>query len=444
MSDRVQRYTFPASKAPATIDQLAPLTNVAAAGAPFFTPDQSPPVGTALKVQPNGKPTPKLFTPLKIRGVTMANRIWVSPMCMYSAHEGFHTPWHLAHYGSLAQRGPGLLMIEATAVQANGRITPEDSGIWLDAHVEHLRKTVDLAHSQNALMAIQLGHAGRKASTVAPWISGGICAPSELHGWPDDVVGPTDEPWSETFATPRSMTLAEIKKLKDDFASGAKRAIAAGFDVLELHFAHGYLVATFLTPAVNKRTDEYGGSFENRTRLALEIVDEVRAVMPDTMPLFVRISATDWLDTNPEYKGESWTIDQSIKLASLLAERGVDVLDVSTAGNHPMQKITNGPGYQAPFAKLIKKAVGDKMLVSTVGSIKTGNVAEGLIVGGKDEDDTPLDLVGSGRLFLKNPGLVWAWAEDLDVSIHTSHQFGWGFGGRATKKIDVLKALLSE
>ncbi|KAK7429322.1 NADH-dependent flavin oxidoreductase [Neonectria magnoliae] len=204
------------------------------------------------------------------------------------------------------------------------------------------------------------------------------------------------------------MTLAEIKKLKEDFVSGAKRAIAAGFNVFELHFAHGFLVATLLTPAVNKRTDEYGGSLENRTRLALEIVDEVRAVMPETMPLFVRISATDWLDTNPEYKGESWTTDQSIKLASLLAERGVDVLGVSTAGNHPMQKITGGPGYQAPFAKLIKKAMGDKMLVSTVGSTKTGSVTEGLVVGGKDEDDTPLDFIGSGRLFLKSPSLIWA------------------------------------
>ncbi|KPM35590.1 putative NADPH dehydrogenase C23G7.10c [Neonectria ditissima] len=443
MTSHVQRYPQSTSTAPAVLEKLAPKTNIAAAGIPFFTPEQSPPVGTALKVQPNGKPIPKLFTPLKVRGLLMPNRIWVSPMGMCSAHEGFHTPWHLAHYGSLAQRGPGLLMIEVTAVQANGRSSPEDSGIWLDAHVENLRKTVDLAHSQNALIAIQLGHAGRKASGTAPWLSGGV-TPRELHGWPDDVVGPTDEAWDDTLATPRSMTLAEIKKVKEDFVSGTKRSIAAGFDVIELHFAHGYLVSSFLTPAVNTRTDQYGGNFENRTRLALEIVEEVRAVMPETMPLFVRISATDWLEANPEYKGESWTIDQSIKLAPLLAERGVDVLDVSSGANHPMQKIISSPGYQAPFSKLIKKAVGDKMLVSAVGNIKSGNVAEDLIVGGKDEDDTPLDLIASGRLFLKNPGLVWAWADDLNVSIHTSHQFGWGFGGRGTKKVEVLKALMSE
>jgi 2,4-dienoyl-CoA reductase-like NADH-dependent reductase (Old Yellow Enzyme family) len=334
-------------------------------------------------------------------------------------------------------------MVEATAVQPNGRITPEDSGIWLDAHVENLRKTVDLAHSQNALIAIQLGHAGRKASTKAPWLTGDVLSTREVNGWPDDVVGPTDEPWNNDHATPRSMSLAEIQKLKEDFVSGAKRAVAAGFDVIELHFAHGYTVASFLTPAVNKRKDEYGGSFENRTRLALEIVDAVRAAIPDTMPLFVRISATDWLDCNPEYKGESWTVDQSIKLAGLFAERGVDVLDVSTAANHPMQKVTGGPGYQAPFAKQIKKAVGDKMLVSAVGSIKTGTVAEEIIVGGKDENDAGLDLIASGRLFLKNPGLVWAWADDLDLSVRTSHQYGWGFGGRATRKIEVLKALTS-
>ncbi|KAF7555721.1 hypothetical protein G7Z17_g1951 [Cylindrodendrum hubeiense] len=421
MSSYIQRYPLAGSQEPTADKQLDTIVNVAARGIPYFTPAQNPPVGTALEPQPNGKATPKLFTPLKIRGVTIPNRIWVSPI--------------------LAQRGPGLVMIEATAVQANGRITPEDSGIWLDAHVENLQKTVDLAHSQNALIAIQLGHAGRKASTVAPWLNGALCAPAELNGWPDDVVGPSDEPWSDSFAAPRAMSLPEIKKLKDDFVSAAKRAMAAGFDAIELHFAHGYLVGSFLTLSANKRTDHYGGSFENRTRLALEIIDEIRAVIPDTMPLFVRISATEWLETNPEYKGEKWTIDESIQLAALFAERGVDVLDVSSGGSHPMQKVKGGPGYQAPFAKLIKKAVGDKMLVSTVGSITTGSLAEEIIAGGKNDDDLPLDLIASGRLFLKNPGLVWAWAEDLDVSIHTSHQFGWGFGGRATKKFEVLKPL---
>ncbi|KAG8406940.1 NADH-dependent flavin oxidoreductase [Metarhizium acridum] len=326
-------------------------------------------------------------------------------------------------------------MIEATSVQSNGRITPEDSGIWLDAHVDTLKKHVDFAHSQNALIGIQLAHGGRKASTVAPWLSSGAAATEEVGGWPSDVVGPSNDPFDEHYPTPRAMSVAEIDQLKRDFLSAVHRAVRAGFDVIELHFAHGYLVSSFLSPAVNKRTDQYGGSFENRSRLALELVEATRAAIPKDMPLFVRISATDWLDTNPNWNGgASWTLDESVKLAKLLAERGVDVLDVSTGGNHSHQKVVGGPGYQAPFAKAIKAAVGDAMLVSSVGSIKTGDVAQDIIQGGKDKDDTPLDLIAAGRMFLKNPGLVWSWADDLGVDIHVAHQIGWGFGGRAAKK----------
>ncbi|SPO07446.1 related to flavin oxidoreductase [Cephalotrichum gorgonifer] len=408
-----------------------------AKGVPFWAPEQDPPAGTGLK-GPNG-PLPKLFTPLKIRGIQMPNRIWLSPMCQYSAHEGFQTPWHETHYGGISQRGPGLVMLEATAVQARGRITPEDSGIWLDAHINGLRKHVEFAHSQNALIAIQIAHAGRKASTVAPWLSSAAVAEKEAGGWPDDVLGPTDEPFGEGYPTPRAMTLADIEEVKKDFVAGVARAVHAGFDVIELHFAHGYLVSSFLSPAVNKRTDKYGGSFENRVRLALELVEGVRSVMPESMPLFVRISATDWLDANPEYVGETWTVEQSIKLAHLFAERGVDVLDVSSGGIHAGQKVTGGPGYQAKFAKAIKKAVGDKLLVSAVGSIKDGVLAQDIISGGKDEDDTPIDLIAAGRMFLKNPGLVWAWADDLGTSIQVAHQIGWGFGGRAAAKKESTK-----
>ncbi|KAM0246162.1 hypothetical protein ACHAP5_004944 [Fusarium lateritium] len=423
------------SPGPAKSDTLY---NKAAKGVPFFSPEQDPPAGLAIKPQ-NGRPVPRLFQPLKIRNVTMQNRIWVSPMCQYSSHEGFMTPWHLAHYGGMAQRGPGLMMIEATAVQANGRITPEDAGIWLDAHVESLRKNVDFAHSQNAKIAIQLAHAGRKASCVAPWISSGAVATEEAGGWPDDVMGPSTDRFDDEYPTPRSMTISEIEQLKKDFVKGAKRAVAAGFDVIELHFAHGYLVSSFLTPAVNKRTDQYGGSFENRTRLAIELVEAVRAVIPETMPLFVRLSASDWLDTNPNYTGESWTVDQAAKLSALLADRGVDVIDVSSGGNHREQKVQGGPGYQAKFAKHIKKVVGDKALVSSVGSIKTGTLAEEILSGGKDEDDVQLDLIAAGRMFQKNTGLVWAWAEDLDIEIQIAHQIRWGFGGRATKKQDYVE-----
>jgi 2,4-dienoyl-CoA reductase-like NADH-dependent reductase (Old Yellow Enzyme family) len=232
------------------------------------------------------------------------------------------------------------------------------------------------------------------------------------------------------------MTIAEIDQLKADFVAAAQRAVSAGFDVIELHFAHGYLVSSFLSPAVNTRTDRYGGSFENRVRLALELVDATRAAIPEDMPLFVRISATDWLDTNPDWKGESWTVDDSVKLAQILADRGVDVLDVSTGGNHAAQKVHTGPGYQAVQAKKIKAAVGDRMLVSAVGTIKTGDLAEKIISGTPgDAEDVPLDLVAAGRMFQKNPGLVWAWADDLEVSINVAHQIGWGFGGRGTKRV---------
>ncbi|UKZ62534.1 uncharacterized protein TrAtP1_003779 [Trichoderma atroviride] len=412
-----------------------PISNAAAKGVSFYTPEQDPVPGSAVQPQPSGKPVPKLFTPLKIRDIELPNRIWVSPMCQYSAHEGFHTPWHITHYGGMAQRGPGLMMIEATAVQANGRITPEDSGIWLDAHIDTLKKHVDFAHSQNGHIGIQLAHAGRKASTVAPWLSSGATATEAVGGWPDDVVGPSNEAFNEHYPKPRAMSLAEIARFKHDFLSGVRRALRAGFDVIELHFAHGYLVSSFLSPAVNKRTDQYGGSFENRARLALELVEATRMILPKGMPLFVRISATDWLDTNPEWRGgPSWTIDESVKLAKLFAERGVDVLDVSTGGNHVQQKVIGGPGYQAPFAKKIKAAVQSSMLVSSVGSIKTGEVAQKLISGSEDPDDTPLDLIAAGRMFQKNPGLVWAWADELEVSITIAHQIGWGFGGRASRK----------
>ncbi|KAF4841329.1 NADPH dehydrogenase afvA [Colletotrichum siamense] len=407
--------------------------NEAADNCLFFSPKQDPRPGSAVDPQPSGEPIPKLFTPLKIRGATLQNRIWVSPMCQYSAHEGFHTPWHIAHYGGMVQRGPGLMMVEATAVQANGRITPEDSGIWLDAHVETLKKHVEFAHSQNQLIAIQLAHAGRKASTLAPWLGFETLAGQEAGGWPQDVVGPSDLAWSDKHATPREMTIAEIDQLKQDFIKGAYRSLHAGFDVIELHFAHGYLISSFLSPASNKRTDQYGGSFENRTRLAIELVDAVREVIPEDMPLFVRISATDWLGTNPEWDGPSWTVGESVKLAQILADHGVDVLDVSTGGNHSQQKIVASAGFQAPMAKKIKAAVGDKMLVSAVGIIKDGNLAEKLITGSDEEGDTPLDLIAAGRGFQKNPGLVWQWADDLGVDIHVAKQIGWGFKGRVKK-----------
>lgn len=403
------------------------LYNKPAEGVPFFTPEQSPPSGTAHDPQPNGKAIPKVFTPIKIRGVTFQNRIFLSPLCQYSAIDGHKQPWHTAHLGGIISRGPGLSIVEASGVQARGRITPDDLGIWSDSQIPGLAEIVQFAHSQGQKIGIQIAHAGRKASTVAPWLSFGAVADVDVNGWPDDVVAPSAIPYADDHCQPRALSLEEIEQLKADFVRAARRAVAAGFDVIELHNAHGYLLHEFLSPVSNKRTDQYGGSFENRVRLTLEIVEAIRADIPKDMPLFVRISATDWLEEVDEFP-ESWTVKDSAKLAVLLAERGVDVLDVSSGGLHPAAKIKGGPGYQVPFSKEIKSAVGDKLLVSAVGSIREGKQAEEILT-----NDTPLDIIFVGRQFQKDPGLVWTWADQLDISISVANQIAWGFGGRASR-----------
>jgi 2,4-dienoyl-CoA reductase-like NADH-dependent reductase (Old Yellow Enzyme family) len=313
------------------------------------------------------------------------------------------------------QRGPGLACIEATAVTANGRITPEDVGLWKDSQIEGLRTACEFAHSQGQKLMIQLAHAGRKASTVAPWLSSGAVAGKDLNGWPDDVYAPSAIPWNEHHASPREMTLQDIKDFKESFAASVKRALKAGFDAIEIHGAHGYLIHSFLSPVSNQRTDDYGGSFENRTRLAVELTQETRAIIPKDMPLFFRISATDWLEEASEIP-ESWTGDDTAKLAGILADNGVDVLDISTGGNHPAQHPHTGPAYQAPFAIKVKKAVGDKLAVSTVGMIADAKLANKLL------EQDGLDLVVVGRGFQKNPGLVFAWADELGVQVQMPNQ----------------------
>lgn len=338
-------------------------------------------------------------------------------------------------------RGPGLTMVEATSVTAEGRITPEDSGLWKDSQIEPLRRIVEFAHSQNQKIGIQLGHAGRKASTVAPWLGSGDVADEHVNGWPDKVYGPSAIPYNEKHAMPKEMTKSDIENFKNAWVASLKRALTAGFDLVEIHNAHGYLLHSFVSPASNKRVDEYGGSFENRIRLTLEIVDLTRSTVPEHMPVFLRISATDWLDG---VKGiEGWTAEDTVRLGEILAQRGVDLVDVSSGGNHPEQKIKTGPGYQvsvsfparrqdglyadfqpqAPFALKLKEKVGDKMLVATVGTITSGKLANDLLEQG-------LDVAIAGRMFQKNPGLVWAWAEELGVEINLANQIRWGFGGR--------------
>ncbi|KAF1984882.1 NADH:flavin oxidoreductase/NADH oxidase [Aulographum hederae CBS 113979] len=396
--------------------------NRAARGIPYFTPAQVPAAGTAL----HPESAPKLFQPLKIRGMTIQNRIMLSPLCQYSAEDGHHTMWHLTHLGGIVQRGPGLSCVEATSVTPEGRITPEDSGLWKDSQIEPLKRIVEFAHSQSQHMMIQLGHAGRKASTVAPWLSSGDVATKELNGWPDDCLAPSAIAYNDHHALPKAMTKDDIQTFKQAFVAATKRALTAGFDAIEIHAAHGYLLHEFLSPAVNQRDDDYGGPFENRVRLLLETVELVRQVLPEDYPLFCRISATDWLEET-ELKEQSWRLEDTVKLAPMLAERGVDLLDVSSGGNHPLQHIHGGPGYQAPFAKAIKKEVGEKMLVGTVGTITSGKQANELLEEG-------LDLAIAGRMFQKNPGLVWQWADELGVEIMNANQIRWGFGGRGAKK----------
>lgn len=412
--------------------ELFPKTNLRQIS--YFTPAQVPPSGTASDPQPENRPIPKLFTPLKIRGLTLQNRIMLSPLCQYSAENGHQTGWHFAHLGGIVSRGPGLTMIEATAITPEGRITPEDCGLWEDSQIAPLHKIVEFAHSQGQKIAIQLGHAGRKASTVAPWLAMGAIATEDVNGWPDNVFGPSAISYNADHATPKAFTLDQIEDLKKAWIAAVRRAVKAGIDVIEIHNAHGYLLHSFLSPVANQRTDKYGGSFENRVRLTLELVELTRKEIPKDMPLFLRISATDWLDTNPEFKGESWTLEDTKRLAPLLAERGVDLLDVSSSGNHPLQKIKTGPGYQTPFAKAIKKVLGpdSTMLVGTVGSITSGKQAEAILTGKGEgaHGEEELDLAIVGRMFQKDPGLVWTWAEELGIQINVANQIRWGFGGR--------------
>jgi len=286
-----------------------------------------------------------------------------------------------------------------------------------------LRTIVEFAHSQGQKIGIQLSHAGRKASTVAPWLAGASLATESVGGWPANVWGPSAEAFTHTMATPVAIGKVEIDELKKAWAAAVRRAVDAGFDVIEVHAAHGYLLSSFHSPAVNTRSDEYGGSFDNRTRLTREIVQLTRKSMPASMPLFVRVSATDWLEEIPSIT-ESWTPDHTVKLAVALADLGVDLLDVSSGGNHVLQHVHSRPGFQAPFAAMVKQEVGDSLLVSTVGLIKEGKLANELLL------EHGLDVVFAGRAFLKNPGTVWAWADELGVKIEQARQVGWGFVGR--------------
>ncbi|KAA1474492.1 FMN-linked oxidoreductase [Dentipellis sp. KUC8613] len=402
---------------------LPPIVNRSAPDVPYFTPAQVPASGTAINPQSDGTPVPSLFQPIKIRGLEMQNRIVVSPLCQYSAKDGVMQPWHFAHLGGIITHGPGLTFFEAAAVLPEGRITPEDVGLWNDEQEKAVREIVQFAHSQNQKVACQLAHAGRKASTVAPWLSFGRVATEETGGWPDDVWGPSAIKFAPLFPAPKELTKEGIRRIVKAFVASAQRAVRAGFDVVEIHNAHGYLLHEFLSPVSNKRTDEYGGSFENRVRLTLEVVDAVRAAIPDDMPLFLRVSATDWLEAvMPDTP--SWRIEDTVRLAGLLADHGVDLLDVSSGGLHPLQRIETIFAYQAQFSEPVRKEHGQKILVGAVGSITTGKLAQETLDQGK------ADLIFVGRTFQKEPGIVWKFAEELGIEIDVAKQIGWGFLGR--------------
>ncbi|KAA8650881.1 hypothetical protein EYZ11_005828 [Aspergillus tanneri] len=402
------------------------IDNIAAQGISYYTPAQDPPAGTQIEG------STKLFSPITIRGVTFPNRLFLAPLCQYSSKDGYVSDWHLTHLGGIIQRGPGLAIMESTAVQKVGRITPQDIGLYEDGHIEPLKRITEFAHSQSQKIAVQLAHAGRKASAVAPWLSGNAMAVKEVGGWPDEIVGPSAIPHEHGINTiPKALTREDIEVLKKDFGEAAKRAIKANFDVIEIHAGHGYLLHQFMSPVSNRRTDEYGGSFENRVRLLLEVCEVVRASIPTTMPLLVRISATDWFEFDDNLKKEfpeSWTLAQAVQLAPLLADCGVDLVDVSSGGVHPKSAIAirAGPAYQVHLAQEVKKAVGDKLLVSAVGGIKTGALAEEVVQSG-------IDAVQAGRWFQQNPGLVRAFANELGVKVRMATQIDWSFDGRGKK-----------
>ena len=326
-----------------------------------------------------------LFRPLAIRNVVLKNRIVVSPMCEYSAHDGFAGDWHLVHLGSRAVGGAGLILTEATAVSPEGRISLQDLGIWKDEHITELRRIVQFVRAQGSEIGIQLAHAGRKASTTVPWKGARVLTEAE-GGW--EIVAPSSIPFNEHYGMPVALTKEGIRQVVADFRAAAHRAMQAGFRVVEIHAAHGYLIHQFLSPLSNHRQDEYGGSFENRVRLLQEVVEAVRTVWPATYPLFVRLSVTDWVDGG-------WGEEESIRLAALLKDREVDLVDCSSGGLVSFAKIPVGPLYQTPFSESIRRATG--ILTGTVGMITTAMEAESILESGK------ADLVLLARQLLRDP-----------------------------------------
>jgi 2,4-dienoyl-CoA reductase-like NADH-dependent reductase (Old Yellow Enzyme family) len=327
----------------------------------------------------------ELFDPLTLCGVTLRNRIGVSPMCQYSATDGLPSNWHLTHLAARAYGGAALVITEATAVEARGRISPGDTGIWSDSHVEAWKPITQIIRDAGAVPGIQLAHAGRKASTAAPWDGGKGVADAD-GGW--EPVGVTDEPFASDYRTPHALTIDEIKQIQIAFRDAAVRADAAGFDWIEIHAAHGYLINTFLSPLTNTRTDEYGGSFENRARFLTETVQLIREAWPAAKPLTVRLSATDWIE-------RGWTPEDSVAIARILKDLGVDLIDCSSGGVAPGIKIPAGPSYQVFLSEIVKREAS--IPTSAVGMITDPEQAAQII------HDGQADIVLLAREFLREP-----------------------------------------
>jgi len=342
----------------------------------------------------------KLFSPLTVKSITFKNRIVVSPMCQYSCVDGFANDWHLVHLGSRAAGGAALIIQEATAVSPEGRITPDDMGLWKDEHIEKLQQVTTFIHQHGAIAGIQLAHAGRKASFTSPWKGNKFIHNSGDGGW--QTVSAANIPFHAEDGVPLPLKKDGIDKVIDDFKQATVRAVKAGYKLVEIHAAHGYLIHQFLSPLVNLRADEYGGSFDNRIRLLLEIVEVVKTVWPAEYPLFVRISCTDWAEGG-------WDEDQSIKLSRILKEAGVDLIDCSSGGAVRHQKIHPGPGYQVGFAEHIRKETG--ILTGAVGLITTAQQAEDILT------NNQADMIILARQMLRDPYFALHAAKELNVNI---------------------------
>ncbi|HET9691533.1 MAG TPA: NADH:flavin oxidoreductase/NADH oxidase [Acidimicrobiales bacterium] len=350
-----------------------------------------------------------LFSPMHLRDLTLANRVWVSPMCQYSSVDGRPTDWHLVHLGSLARGGAGLVMTEATAVSPEGRISPSDAGIWTDEQAADYRRITDFIHTAGSAAGIQLGHAGRKASTDVPW-EGRSWVPLDRGGW--EAVGPSPIGYGN-WPAPRALDDEGIATVVADFAAAARRAEAAGFDVVELHAAHGYLLHQFLSPLTNTRSDAYGGDLEGRSRLLLEVVEAVRRAWPAGKPVLVRLSATDWAPGG-------WDVEDTVKVAVALRQLGVDLIDVSSGGNVPEQQIAIGPGYQVAFARAVREGAG--IATAAVGLLSEPVQAEQVLVEGA------ADAVFLARALLRDPHWPQRAAAELGdpVPVPKQYERAWG------------------